>query len=397
MTATGSSGTGDDLTSVAAAMSNEQIRERLDELFHEKAALEGAIVVLLGEVDRRQAYRDEGATSSEPWVMERFGISTPTARAYTHLAEKAWDIPHLVAGLCAGDLSFDKVRAVAELATPETDRELRDQAQERSVRQLTEMARSRQVPTEATAECDHERRFLRFNDRFRTATVQLPSESYAETRACLEARARQVPSDGETPWDQRLCDAFLEVIRSSVRDANGGRSTSSPYVVVAHVPLAALIDKSSEATELAGELERDGLISCETVRRIACDATIVIGVDDDVGHTMYEGRARREPTDAQRREVMRRDRHCRFPGCTNVTFTNTHHVVAWKPDGRTDIDNLALLCLHHHRLVHSRGWSMSGNVNHELTFTGPSGRVMTSRPSPIWTAVTARRRSGSST
>jgi len=359
MTATGSSGTGDDLTSVAAAMSNEQIRERLDELFHEKAALEGAIVVLLGEVDRRQAYRDEGATSSEPWVMERFGISTPTARAYTHLAEKAWDIPHLVAGLCAGDLSFDKVRAVAELATPETDRELRDQAQERSVRQLTEMARSRQVPTEATAESDHERRFLRFNDRFRTATVQLPSESYAETRACLEARARQVPSDGETPWDQRLCDAFLEVIRSSVRDTTGGRSTSSPYVVVAHVPLAALIDKSGEATELAGELERDGLISCETVRRIACDATIVIGVDDDVGHTMYEGRARREPTDAQRREVMRRDRHCRFPGCTNVTFTNTHHVVAWKPDGRTDIDNLALLCLHHHRLVHSRGWSMS--------------------------------------
>ncbi len=397
MTATtgAGSGAGDDLIGGAAALSNEQIREHLDELFRQKAAVEGAIVVLLGEVDRRQAYRDEGATSSEPWATERFGISTPTARAYTHLAEKAWDIPHLVAGLCAGDLSFDKVRAVAELATPETDRELRDQAQERSVRQLTEMARSRQVPTEATAESDHERRFLRFNDRFRTATVQLPSESYAETRACLEARARKIPSDGETPWDQRLCDAFLEVIRSSVPGTNGGRSTSSPYVVIAHVPLVALIDESGEVTELAGELERDGLISCETVRRIACDATIVIGVDDDVGHTMYEGRTRREPTDAQRREVMRRDRHCRFPGCTNVTFTNTHHVVPWKPGGRTDIDNLALLCLHHHRLVHSRGWSMSGNANQELTFIGPSGRVMTSRPSPIWTAVTAGRKSGS--
>ena len=122
----------------------------------------------------------------------------------------------------------------------------------------------------------------------------------------------------------------------------GGDDTSSPYYVVAHVPLAALVHESGETTELAGELERDGLISCETVRRIACDATIAVGVDDDVGHTMYEGRARREPTDAQRREVMRRDRHCRFPGCTNVTFTNTHHVVPWKPDGRTDIDNLAL-------------------------------------------------------
>jgi hypothetical protein len=375
-------GTGD-----AATLSNEQIRDRLDELFRQKAVVEGAIVVLLGEVDRRQAFRDEGATSSEPWVMERFGISTPTARAYTHLAEKAWDIPQLVSGLCAGDLSFDKVRAVAEVATPETDRELADQAREHSVRQLTELARTRQVPSDDMAESHHQRRFLRFNDRFRTATVQLPSESYAETKACLEARARKVPSDGETPWDQRLCDAFMEVIRSS--------TTSSPYVVVAHVPLDALVDESGEATELAGELERDGLISRETVRRIACDATIVIGVDDDVGHTMYEGRARREPTDAQRREVMRRDRHCRFPGCTNVTFTNSHHVVPWKPDGRTDLDNLALLCLHHHRLVHTRGWSMSGNANEELTFLGPSGRVMTSRPSPIWTAVTAPRRSGS--
>ena len=133
------------------------------------------------------------------------------------------------------------------------------------------------------------------------------------------------------------------------------------------------------------------------MQRIACDATIVIGVDDDVGHTMYEGRARRFPTQAQRREVMRRDRHCRFPGCTNVTFTNVHHVVAWKPGGRTDLDNLALACLHHHHLVHSnQGWTVSGNANEELTFVGPSGRVMTSRPSPRWTRVTAGTPSGRS-
>ena len=69
---------------------------------------------------------------------------------------------------------------------------------------------------------------------------------------------------------------------------------------------------------------------------------------------------------------MRRDRHCRFPGCTNVTFTNVHHVVAWKPGGRTDLDNLALACLHHHHLVHSnQGWTMSGNANTELTFVRP--------------------------
>jgi hypothetical protein len=107
------------------------------------------------------------------------------------------------------------------------------------------------------------------------------------------------------------------------------------------------------------------------VRQLAFDASIAL--DDDVGHTMYEGR----------------ERHCRFPGCTNTTFTNVHHVVPWRPGGRTDLDNLALMCLHHHHLVHSKGWEMTGDANEELTFVGPSGRVMTTRPSPLWTAVTA--------
>ena len=42
-------------------------------------------------------------------------------------------------------------------------------------------------------------------------------------------------------------------------------------MVVAHVPYDTVADDSSR--QLAGELERGGLISVETVRRIACDAS----------------------------------------------------------------------------------------------------------------------------
>jgi hypothetical protein len=388
----GSNGTGASMVSGAnviatvAAKSNEELTHRAAVLFRLIGGAQGELVAIFGEISRRQAYRDEGgATSTEAWAAERFGISTPTARAYTHVAEKAWDLPHLLESLCIGDLSFDKVRAVADVATPETDQELRDQAKECSVRQLAEIARTKAVPNATSARSEHDRRFLRFNDQFRTMTVQLPPESYAVTRTCLEARARAVPSDGETPWDQRLCDGFLELVRSSAPGAQGQPTAASPYFVVVHVPLATLVEDAGETTALAGELERGGLISTETVQQIACDATIAIGVDNDVGHTMYEGRARRTPTDAQRREIMRRDRHCRFPGCTNGTFTNVHHIVPWKPGGRTDLDNLTLTCLYHHHLVHSGGWTMSGNANEELTFTGPTGRAMTSRPSPLWT------------
>ncbi len=383
--------------SAAAALSNEEITDRLDVIFRQMASLQGEMVVLLGEGSRRQVYRDDGATSVEAWATERFGISTPTARALTRLGERAWDLPHLVGSLCAGDLSLDKVRAVADVATPESDQDLCAAAKECSVRELADVARTEAAGCKpASARSEHDRRFLRFNEVHRTMTVQLPPESFAETRACLEARARAVPSDGETPWDQRLCDAFCEIIGSSGPGAQdqGRGSTASPYFVVVHVPLGALVDEEGERSALGGELERDGLISTETVRRIACDATLAVGVDDDVGHTMYEGRARRTPSEAQRREVMRRDRHCRFPGCTNVTFTNVHHIVPWKPGGRTDLDNLVLLCVHHHHLVHSSGWEMSGNANEELTFTGPKGRVMTSRPSPLWARATAHSRSG---
>ena len=102
------------------------------------------------------------------------------------------------------------------------------------------------------------------------------------------------------------------------------------------------------------------------MRQVVCDATITLAVDDHLGHTMYEGRARRDPTGAQHREVRRRDRHCRFPGCGNQVFTNVHHIKEWKPDRGPENCNLALLCVHHHGLVHSKQWTMSGNANDVL-------------------------------
>jgi hypothetical protein len=384
------------LIGAVAAESKEELWSDLDELFGVWEATEGNIALRLAELERRQAFRDEGATSIANWTTERYGISSATARTLAHGGEKAWDLPHLIGAVCAGDISFDKLRAVADVATPETDEGLKEQAERCTVRELADVARTMaQVAAShspASSRSDHERRFVRFNDPYRTVTAQLPAATYAEVRTTLEDAARKVPTDGGTPWDQRVCDALTEIVASSHAGESENGATGSPSFVVVHVPLEALVDDAVEATELAGELERDGLIDCETVQRIACDATIAVAIDDDAGHTMYEGRARRFPTDAQRREVMRRDRHCRFPGCTNVTFTNVHHIVPWEPGGKTDLDNLALMCLHHHHVVHSHGWSMSGNPNEELQFCGPSGRPMTSRPSPLWTRVTAVRR-----
>ena len=133
---------GADVIASVAALSNEELVEGLDGSFAQMAAAAGNIVVALGEVSRRQAYRDEGATSTETWVVERYGVSVPSARALAQVGEKAWDLPHLVGSLCAGEVSLDKVKVLAEVATPEADRELAEAAQEHSVRQLADVARA---------------------------------------------------------------------------------------------------------------------------------------------------------------------------------------------------------------------------------------------------------------
>ena len=191
---------GADLISAVAAESNEELASGLDEDFAQMSAAQARFVVRLGEVDRRQAYRDEGATSIEAWSVERFGISTPTARTYAHVGEKAWDIPHLVGRCAAGDLSFDKVRVVADVATPETDRELCDQARECSVRELADIARSAaelaRTRSPSSGRSEHDARYLRFNDEHRTISAQLPAESYAETKARSRPGPRRSPPTG---------------------------------------------------------------------------------------------------------------------------------------------------------------------------------------------------------
>ncbi len=233
---------------------------------------------------------------------------------------------------------------------------------------------------------------MRFNDGHRTVSVQLPRDSYAQTKACVDAWAETVVCAEKMPLDQRRCDGLMAMVGSATSGTgpSGGAGGANPFWVVAHVPLEDLVEGSGQPSDLAGELEHAGLIDLETVRRLACDATVVVALDDRLGHTMYEGRAKRFPTGAQRREVIRRDRACRFPGCSNATFAAVHHIVPWSLGGGTDLDNLVLLCRHHHGVVHRKGWSMTGNANEELRIENPRGRVTVSRPWVLWTRVTGR-------
>ena len=51
-----------------------------------------------------------------------------------------------------------------------------------------------------------------------------------------------------------------------------------------------------------------------------------------------------------------RDRCCVVPGCRSAHALEIDHVLPLESGGATTLDNLALLCRHHHRLKTYDGW-----------------------------------------
>jgi len=80
------------------------------------------------------------------------------------------------------------------------------------------------------------------------------------------------------------------------------------------------------------------------------------------------------------RALRSRDHGCRFPGCTHDRFVDAHHIRHWANGGETSLDNLALLCRRHHRLVHEGGFGVERIADGALRFTRPDGRVIEEHP-----------------
>ena len=130
------------------------------------------------------------------------------------------------------------------------------------------------------------------------------------------------------------------------------------------------------------------MIHPETVRRLLCNARVQTVVENESGDVIGMGRLTREPSAWMVRQIRHRDRECRFPGCGARAFTEAHHVTFWRHGGRTDLDNLVLICSFHHKLVHELGWRLTREPDGTVRWFRPDGRRYRAGPSP---GATARR------
>jgi hypothetical protein len=100
---------------------------------------------------------------------------------------------------------------------------------------------------------------------------------------------------------------------------------------------------------------------------------VVTLVSDALGVPLGVGRRSRNVPWRLRRALWERDGGCRFPGCTATRWVDAHHVVFWSDGGATELDNLVLLCRHHHRLVHEAGYRVRTGAGQRFTFHRPDG------------------------
>lgn len=349
-----------------AGFSADRLREEICTLAGQIAAATCRWLLLLAEWDRRGAWSDGETKTCADWLSWRCSIMPATAREQLRVARRLRELPRIAAAFASGSLSYSKVRAITRVAEPATEEQLVMLAEHASGAVLERLVRGYRRAASAclqTSNDAHERRHLSWewaedgSLRFRG---RLPADDGALLLAALSRAEQELPEgeqneDSATRFRNRRADALVSVARSAIGASPGNRrSDGDPCEVIVHVDAATLpADDVIDRTDL----EDGPSLAPETVRRLACDASVVRIVERD-GRPLTVGRRARTIPAALRRALRARDRACRFPGCNHDRFLHAHHVRHWARGGATDISNLVMLCSHHHRLVHEGGYTV---------------------------------------
>jgi len=348
----------------------EACRRRLRELREQSARIDQEVTELVRAADDRRDWESAGCSSSAQWLAQVYGSDHRTAVRITSTADALRSLPALDRAMSTGALTLDQVAAAAQFATPETDAHLARVAVGKAPSAIALAARTVAPPKVADDRELYERRALSMTwtrgRRELAFSGRLPLEQGAAFEQAIWSIAKpQRALDKKTgsvlDWQQYTADALVTLTQ---RSATGGGVKRSPTTLILHL--------SEDAPPL---LEGAGPISPETAGRLGCDARRL--TIKPYGRDLVHSRVGRCASYAQQRALHKRSHgHCQYPGCTGARELEAHHLVAVEHDGRTELDNLILLCPRHHKLLHDHHIQTGGNGS-EPTFTDEAGRAIT--------------------
>ncbi len=383
-------------------------------------SFQGSWLTWVAEMDRRRAYRAEGATSTTAFLASECGMSGGEAEKAKLVGRALEEMPQTKRALAEGRLSIDKARLLARAQKThgdgfsEAEGELLQAAEEETVSELGKRVESwgRQLDHEAAQagllQLRHRRGLHLRRDPLGMGRIEADADpdSYELIAAAIgifSDPGALDPDDHRTPPQRRL-DAVTEICRRSLggtESAAGDKAAGERTAGDKTAGDTAVGDKvtrekqrprafphinllvSLEALEGHGgtcEHATGGHVLCETARRYSCDATLCRVVMK--GPELLDlGRMTRVISAGLRRAVILRDRHCRWPGCDHpATWGDVHHIIHWADGGATALQNLCVLCRRHHTATHEDGFSISHDGEGGLVFRRPDGSAIGRAP-----------------
>lgn len=414
--------------------------ERVVALQRLRSRIDAAVVATTDVFDARATWALDGARNAQGWVAARTTAGYGTARRDVVTARALRSMPATRRAFASGRLGREQVDLLVrargeglEAAFDACEEVLVDEvarhtvtAGARFLRRWADEVRRRHgigVPDGPEPAPEPERSRVHLSAALEGRWVldgSLDAEDGEILTRAIDARVDAMWREGTFAIDdglttsERRAVALIEVV---TRGTSGGdddgsarplvlgivrldpapsRDGSDPQDALSAVPHA-LAHRRLPTTYGISEAARTGVVPTATLERWTCEGTLqLIGVGPGADQ-LHMGRAIRVANRAQRRALRIRDGSCTFPGChADPDHCIAHHVTWWEHDGPTDLENLVLLCRHHHRAVHDRGFTMT-RTDGVVEVRRPDGTPVTAplltRPDPALRAPPTSARS----
>lgn len=235
-------------------------------------------------------------------------------------------------------------------------------------RHVTDFVRRHTADQDLTARRERQRTLRRAvltHDDMGVLHAEFDDVTFAQITSAIDAETdRLFRSDGgrdgaiqvRTP-QQRRVDAVASLLLGRRSERAGPPAVRNQMIVVAQ-------------TDGSAHVPRVGPLPKAEVARLACISDLHGLVFSKDGEPLWLGTRVRLATDAQWRALITRDGGC--VGCgADPARCEAHHVRWVRNGGPTDIDNLVLVCSHHHHLIHDKRWKVGRKADGLWTLTPP--------------------------
>ena len=354
----------------AAATDHRRLRASILAVHTAAAQLKVVEAELLAAAEAREAWVGTGARSMADWLAGKTNSSYGDAKRKAKLGSALGKNKKLKDAVDAGEVSPDAAEQLAgtinEPPSGADDRHLDELvdackgASPKDARDAANLFATTFTPEtdEEAADRRHRARSLNFGaseDGMVAIRGLLPSASADQVKKSLLHAAS--PYEGDTRTiEQRLADGLTNLSTAYAKgEVTGGREAPQMNITMTEASRRGHSNEPA-VTDLGTKIppfEARRLAELAEIRRIVMAGSVIID----------QGRTYRYATTQQYQALFARDRGCVWPGCNiPAAWCHADHIHEWEHGGLTDLNQMALLCPHHHTERHRPGVWIEGDA-----------------------------------